>query len=101
MVGDTLLSFTDLSNGLLQATVGAFVADQYGNPVLEGTQVHFELTGANMDTADVVTWAITDAFGVAETTVTYPTLAAGVTITLQVSVGTVTETQDLILPDTP
>jgi hypothetical protein len=101
VVGDTIDTAGGPGGGLVQGSIGAFVADAASNPVFEGTLVHFELTGANADTADVTTRVPTDESGVAITTITYPTGAAGLTITLRVTVGSITETKDLILPPKP
>ena len=87
-----------LNNGLTTTVLGAFVADTYSNPIAEGTEVFFELTGANADTADITTVMETDDTGVATATITYPDDATGVAVTVRVTVGTVTETQTIILP---
>jgi len=98
VIGSDPLGATDLGNGLARTKLGAFITDAYSNPVMSGTVIHFSLSGANADTADITTLVVTDATGVAEVFITYPTDAAGLTVTVDVSSGTVTESKDIILP---
>ncbi|MCK4350078.1 MAG: Ig-like domain-containing protein, partial [Candidatus Krumholzibacteria bacterium] len=95
------LSVENLGNGLARTKIGAFVSDTYSNPVSQGTEVFFELTGANADTADITTIVETDEFGVAEAKITYPTEAGGLDITIRVSSGTVFENKTITLPIPP
>jgi len=98
IIGNEAGSATDLGNGLTQATVAAIITDAFNNPVSASTEVFFELTGANADTAAITTIVFTDSNGVASATLTYPNDAQGVTVTVRVTVGTVTESRDITLP---
>jgi|GEM_PF-3933450 len=84
--------------GITTTSIAVLVSDAYANPVVEETEVHFELTGANADKAVVVTWVQTDETGVAATTISYPTAEAGVSVTLKVTCGGVTEQKTFALP---
>jgi len=95
---DSGMTATDASNGLVSTELGAFITDTYSNPIPDSTEVHFELTGANADTAAITTIVETDEYGVAVATITYGMEAAGVTITVRVTCGAVTETKDIVLP---
>ena len=110
----------DNGNATLTTVIAATVTDSIGNPVPDGTNVFFGISGAtagavinspsatNTDPPCNVDSFVSDTGvsvvnqpGVAHTCVTYPTGSAGAQITIQASAGAASDSQLFNLPAPP
>lgn len=110
----------DNNNATLTTVIAATVTDSIGNPVPDGTNVFFGLSGAtqgavinspsatntnppcdvsNFESATGIN--VLNQPGVAHTCVTYPVASAGSGITIQGVAGAATDTQAFTLPPPP
>ena len=67
----------DNQNGTFSLAIGSIVSDINGNPVNDGTLVHF----STAPPIGVITSPVETVFGIAATDLTYPVDAAGSSIT--------------------
>lgn len=110
----------DNGNGTLTTVIAATVTDTNANPVPDGTNVFFNISGATQGAVvnspsgtngappcDVTNFqsdtgvTVLDQSGVAHTCVTYPAASAGTQITLNASSGSATDSQTFNLPPPP
>ncbi len=110
----------DNGNGTLTTVISATVTDSLGNPVPDGTNVFYSISGntqgaavnspagtnaappcdvSNFQTATGIT--VLDQPGVANTCVTYPRTSAGAQITLNAGSGAAADSQTFNLPPPP
>ncbi|MCC6849719.1 MAG: hypothetical protein IT294_14540 [Deltaproteobacteria bacterium] len=107
----------DNGNGTLTTVIAATVTDTNGNPVPDGTNVFFSISGATQGAVvnspsgtnsnppcDVTNFetdtgvSVLNQAGVAHTCVTYPSASTGLPITLNASAGAATDSSSFNLP---
>ncbi|MCC6763184.1 MAG: hypothetical protein IT293_00845 [Deltaproteobacteria bacterium] len=110
----------DNGNGTLTTVIAATVTDTNGNPVPDGSNVFFNISGATQGAivnspsatnanppCDVTNFetdtgvAVLNQSGVAHTCVTYPSTSAGTQITLNANSGAASDSQTFNLPPPP
>jgi hypothetical protein len=109
----------DNGNATLTTVIAATVTDSIGNPVPDGTNVFFGLSGptqgavinspsgtntdppCNVGSFEAAQIGVVNQPGVAHTCVTYPVASAGTGITIQGVAGAASDTQAFTLPAAP
>ncbi|MFC1564281.1 beta strand repeat-containing protein [candidate division KSB1 bacterium] len=89
---------------LLTINVGAIVNDVNGNPVVSGTPVTFSIEDndgnpANNPVVSILNYKTTDEFGIVRTVLTYRKADVGKQLRIRATVGGVSATVDITLPN--
>jgi len=97
LVTTDLTQAVDKQNGTFTLAVAALVSDANGDIVDVGSVVFFDITvGATF--AQVSPWIATDADGIAEATLVYPTASIAQSVTVRATIGGVSQTLVIVLP---